>query len=137
MRLLLLLLFSLPLLKATAGEVIPAEKILLITVDEAGTITVGRDTVNADNLARYLQERLFKSYMGTGKMHDQILLKKMTSGVPEMVAEVVVQEIKTGQQRALTELSLQKYRKTFESLDKKKQVKLKKQFPVLFQLTFL
>lgn len=102
-------------------------------VDETGTVTVGRDTVNADNLARYVQERLFKSYMGTGQMHDQIVLKKKTDDVPDMVTEVILKEIQEGQKRALTELSLQKYRKTFDGLEKKKQDKLKKQFPVLFQ----
>ncbi|MEQ1675150.1 MAG: hypothetical protein ABL876_00535 [Chitinophagaceae bacterium] len=121
----------------TTGTQYPAAKVLLVTVDETGTVTVGRDTVNADNLARYVQERLFKSYMGTGQMHDQIILKKKTDDVPDMVTEVILKEIQEGQKRALTELSLQKYRKTFDGLDKKKQGKLKKQFPVLFQAKFL
>ncbi len=137
MRFFILLLPLFSLLKTTAGTKDPAPKVLLVTVDETGTVTVGRDTVNADNLARYVQERLFKSYMGTGQMHDQIILKKKTDDVPDMVMEVILKEIQEGQKRALTELSLQKYRKTFDGLDKKKQGKLKKQFPVLFQAKFL
>lgn len=137
MRFLILLLPFFSILKMTTGTQYPAAKVLLVTVDETGTVTVGRDTVNADNLARYVQERLFKSYMGTGQMHDQIILKKKTDDVPDMVTEVILKEIQEGQKRALTELSLQKYRKTFDGLDKKKQGKLKKQFPVLFQAKFL
>jgi len=137
MRLLLLLLtcFSWP--TANAAKKITADKILLVTVNETGTITVGRDTVSADNLARYVQERLFKSFMGTGKMHDHIKLVKATDAVPDMVTTVVVEEIQSGQRKALQELSLQKYRKKFDTLDAKKQGKLKKLFPVLFQSRFI
>ncbi|MEO5946383.1 MAG: hypothetical protein ABIP79_06165 [Chitinophagaceae bacterium] len=111
------------------------EKNLNITVDEIGIISIGRDTVSSDVLARYIQERLFKSYMGTGKMYDKIKLK--TDGqVPEMVMEVVLAEIKTGQQRALTELCLQKHKDFFEKISQRQQEKIKKQFPVLFQTTF-
>jgi len=113
-----------------------AEKILQITVDETGTIKVGRDTISSDNLARYIQERLFKSYMGTGHMHSLIKFEKLNENVPEIVTEVVVKEIKEGQKRALTELSLQKYKKLFDNLDINKQKKIKKQFPVLFQTEF-
>jgi hypothetical protein len=137
MRLLLLLLtcFSWP--TAHAAKKITADKILLVTVNETGTIVVGRDTVSADNLARYVQERLFKSFMGTGKMHDHIKLVKVTDAVPDMVTTVVVEEIQSGQRKALQEISLQKYRKKFDTLDAKKQGKLKKQFPVLFQARFI
>jgi hypothetical protein len=114
----------------------PAEKILLVKVDEIGLVSVGRDNVGADNLARYIQERLFKSYMGTGQMHDKIRLEKTDAEIPEPVMEVVITEIKLGQRRALTDLCLQKFSKTFEELDRKKQGRLKKQFPVLFQETF-
>lgn len=137
MRLLLLLLtcFSWP--ASHAAKKITADKVLVVTVHETGTIIVGRDTVSADNLARYVQERLFKSFMGTGKMHDHIKLVKATDAVPDMVTTVVVEEIQSGQRKALQEISLQKYRKKFDTLDVKKQGKLKKQFPVLFQARFI
>jgi len=125
--------FSLAVL---ANPVPPGEKVLLIQVESAGLIRVGRDTVSADNLARYLQDRLFKSYMGTGLMQDRIQLKKSDDDVPEIVLEVITREIRDGQQRALRELCMQKYRKYFDSLDKKKQDKLRKKFPVLFQADF-
>ncbi len=116
-----------------ANPVPPGEKVLLIQVESSGLIRVGRDTVGTDNIARYLQERLFKSYMGTGLMQDRIRLEKLDPDIPEMVVEVVIKEIKDGQQRALRELCMQKYRRYFETLDKKKQEKLRKQYPVLFQ----
>ena len=122
--------------KASAGFR-PAEKILLVRVDEIGIVTVNHDTVDADVLARYIQERLFKSYLGTGQMHKRIKFEKTTADVPDLVTEVIINEIKDAQKRALTEVSLEKHRKMFETLDKKKQDKLKKQFPVLFQTNYL
>lgn len=137
MRALLLLLAILPSLNVSASNKLPAEKILQVTVNEVGTVTVGRDTVNADNLAKYIQERLFKSYMGTGQMHSKIKFVKANDNVPDMVTEVILKEIQNGQQRALTELCLQKYKNFFDKIEKRKQDKLKKQFPVLFQSNFL
>ena len=122
--------------KASAGFR-PAEKILLVRVDEIGIVTVNHDTVGSDVLACYIQERLFKSYLGTGQMHKRIKFEKTTADVPDLVAEVIINEIKDAQKRALTEVSLEKHRKIFETLDKRKQDKLKKQFPVLFQTNYL
>lgn len=121
---------------ANAKQPMPGEKVLLVRVDEIGNITVGRDTVGSDQLARYIQERLFKSYMGTGQMYDKIKFERKDAGVPDAVTEVVISEIKSGQGKALQELCLQKFRKTFETIDTKKQARLKKQFPVLFQTTY-
>ncbi|MGQ0739191.1 MAG: hypothetical protein ACT4OJ_09050 [Bacteroidota bacterium] len=105
--------FSLgPAVAANPGNK-PAEKILLVQVDEIGLIKIGRDTVGSDQLARYIQERLFKSYMGTGQMHDRIKLEKTDNEVPAPVLEVIIREIKEGQRRALSELCVQKYRKGF------------------------
>lgn len=114
-----------------------ADKLLLVTINESGIVTVNNDTVDTDHLAPYIQERLFKSYLGTGKMHDKIVLQKKTDAVPQMVIDVIIKEIQAGQQRALAEVCVQKYRKRFDSLDTRKQDKVKKQFPVLFQPAFL
>ena len=109
---------------------------MLVTVDEIGTIKVNNDPVDADELANYIQERLFKSYTGTGIMHSKIKLEKLGAAVPDMVAEAVGKEIIAGQKKALTSLCLLKYSKLFDGLDQKKQDKLLKQFPVLFQTDF-
>jgi|CXWL01.1.fsa_nt_gi hypothetical protein len=133
MRLLLFLFSFVVSFHTNAAEKLPAEKILQVALDETGTITIGRDTVGSDNLARYIQERLFKSYMGTGQMHSKIKFVKLTANVPDIVIQVVLKEIQEGQRRALTQLCLQRYKKLFENIGKRKQEKLKTQFPVLFQ----
>ena len=69
-------------------------------------------------------------------MYNKILLIKPEGDVPEMVMEVVLTEIKTGQQRALKELCLQKHKDFFENISQRQQEKLKKQFPVLFQTNY-
>lgn len=133
MRLLLLVTALFFFGKNRAAANTTEEKILQVTLTENGIILVGRDTVNVDNLARYVQERLFKSYMGTGKMHDRIVVSQSGNSSPEMTLNVVLNEIRNGQKRALAQISVQKYRKPFESLGSKHQDKIKKQFPVLFQ----
>ena len=94
MRLLLSLLAITAFLSSYAVKKNPAEKILLVQINDIGIISVNRDTVSSDILARYIQERLFKSYLGTGKMHSRIKLEKMNENVPDMVTEVIVNEIK-------------------------------------------
>ena len=136
MRLLLSLLIVFTHLHLPAAGNEAAEKILYVTVNEIGVITVGRDTISSDELARYIQERLFKSYSGTGKMHSRIKFSKVTDEVPDMVVDVVLEEIRDGQRRALIELCLDKYKSLFENIEKRKQDKLKKQFPVLFQTDY-
>lgn len=131
-----LLFISLSLLRVSALN-ISGEKILLVRVNEIGIVTVNRDTVDADDLARYIQERLYKSFLGTGEMHDRIKLEKATATVPDLVSEVIIKEINDAQQRALIQVCLQKYSRKFDSLDKRRQDKLKKQFPVLFQTDFI
>jgi len=134
----LIFLFALIVTNLKASPfLLPAEKILQVTVDESGTISIGRDTIGSDELARYIQERLFKSYLGTGQMHDKIKFSKANEEVPDMVIQVVIKEIQEGQQKALMQVCLQKYNNRFENVDKKKQDKLRKQFPVLFQTDYL
>lgn len=113
-----------------------AEKILLITVNETGIIKVNGDPVGSDFLASYIQERLFKSYLGTGKMHSGIKLVKFNNQVPDMVTEVVTNEIKEGQRKALVQVCLLRYNKLFNSLETKKKEKMQKLFPVLFQTDY-
>ena len=136
MQFLVLLLITIGNLHTDAGNKWLPEKILQIKVDDAGTVSAGRDTINTDNLARYVQERLFKSYTGTGEMHSKIKLAKAGSHVPDIVIEVVSKEILQGQQRALTDLCLLKYKSLFNDIEKRKQDKIKKQFPVLFQTDY-
>jgi hypothetical protein len=136
MRQLFVLFILIGVLHSSAAILKASEKILLVTVDEIGAITVNSDPVGSDILANYIQERLFKSYMGTGDMHDRIKLEKAGNDVPDLITEAIIKEIKDGQKKALTSLCLSKYKQLFSDLDKKKQEKLQKQFPVLFQTDF-
>jgi hypothetical protein len=112
-----------------------AEKIITIKVNTSGIISVGRDTITSDDLAMYIRERLFKSYTGTGKMYDGIKLVK--DGEPQIIVfDIVVKEIAKGQQKALNELCLEKYKRLFENISGRQQEKLKKNFPVLFQTDY-
>jgi hypothetical protein len=130
MRILVLLCCILFFHHAFAGN---GEKVIYVTINESGIIKVGRDTVDTEHLAKYIQERLFKSYLGTGKMYDRINFKKENEQVTDTVAAIVIKEIKEGQQRALRQICTEKYKKLFGELDKARQKKIKKQFPVLFQ----
>jgi biopolymer transport protein ExbD len=111
------------------------EKNIVIRVVANGTIYMDRDTLVSDMLAKTLRERLWKSYTGTGKMYSSVRL--VFDGEVLMGTKAAVMDaIKDAQQKALTELSLQKHKKTFESLSPRQQSKIKKQFPVLFQEQF-
>ncbi|MCY7310407.1 MAG: hypothetical protein LH619_06485 [Chitinophagaceae bacterium] len=118
-------------------EKILAEKILLVTIDEIGIIKVGRDTVGSAELIRYTRERLFKSYLGTGQMHNRIKLQKLNPIVPGIVSAAVEKEIKDAQKNASTEICVQKYNRKFDDLEKRRQDKIKKKFSVLFQTDYL
>ncbi|HEV7782138.1 MAG TPA: hypothetical protein VGO58_12780 [Chitinophagaceae bacterium] len=136
MRTFLFLLIAIARLQKTEAKADIFKPGLEVKVYETGVITVGRDTVSSDELARYIQTRLFKSYMGTGQMPVGIFVTKADDAVPQVVLDVVVKEVQEGQRRALTELCLEKYKRLYESIDKKKQNRLKKQFPVLFQSSY-
>lgn len=136
MQLFFLLLSIVGNLNNPAAVTLLPEKILHIKVNESGAISVGRDTLLADDLARYIQHRLFKSYTGTGEMQNKIKLERTSNDVPDIVIDVLVKEIQEGQRRALTELCLLKYKKLFDNIEQRKQDKLKKQFPVLFQTDY-
>jgi hypothetical protein len=131
-----IILLGLPLqIQAASWNSTFPEKIIVVKVDESGAISIGRDTIKSDELAKYLQQRLFKSYAGTGKMYDAI--KMVIGGKPqEVITDIVRKEIANGQKRALTELCLEKYKKLFADISSRQQDKLKKNFPVLFQTSY-
>ncbi len=114
-----------------------AFKVIHIRINDAGMISDGLDTLSIDDLALYIRERLFKNYSGTGKMYDKIKIDKHGENVSPIVIDIVVKEIKAGQKAALAELCLHKYKKGYDELASKQQEKVKKQFPVLFQMEFL
>lgn len=111
------------------------QKIITITATPSGSVYIGRDTLAIEDLAKELQTRLWKSYLGTGKMQDSIHL--LFSGEVLMGTRgAVMDAIQEGQQLALKDICLQHYKTLFEELNEKQQAKLKKSFPVLFQTAY-
>lgn len=108
------------------------QKIITVTVNEQGSVFIGKDTLTLEQLTDELQKRLWKSYMGTDKMYDAIHLE-FKGEVRENIIASVKKAILEAQQKALTDICLQKYKKLFEDLSSNQQEKIRKQFPVLFQ----
>jgi hypothetical protein len=107
-------------------------KIINLTVNPDGSVIMGRDTLSAETLAAALKERLWKSYLGNGKMYDSIQVT-FNGEVLMGVRGATLDAIKLAQTNALKEVCLQKYEQVFDNLPANKQEKLRKQFPVLFQ----
>jgi len=108
------------------------EKIIKITVNKTGIAFIGRDTLFIDQLTDELVKRLWKSYLGTGNMFDEIQLQ--FSGDPSLeVKKSAVNAIQEAQKKTLIDISLQKYKRLFEDLNSRQQRKIKNHFPVLFQ----
>ena len=132
MKLLLLFLTVVGSIQITTARKMPPEKILHLKINEKGTVSFGRDSVYKENLAGYIQERLFNSYISTGKMYSSIKLEKSTIDVPDSVLLLAAREIQEGQKRALKDFCLDKYKKLYENIDPKDKEKIQKKFPVLF-----
>lgn len=115
-----------------AHKPIRTEKVLTIVIDKNGYCLMGRDTLSNDNLEKEVKERLWKSYLGTGKMYDRIDLQ--TRGdISLSVKGAAIEAIKKGQEKALAEYCVSKYKDTFDKLSAKDQGKIRQRFPVLFQ----
>ena len=130
----LIFLFSITKATEYTGKLIP-QKSITVTVDQKGWIFIGKDTLTTDQLAEELQKRLWKSYLGTGKMYHSIHLEHAGEVLPEIEGSVK-KAIHEGQEKALTEVCLQLHKKLFEDLSQRQQRKIKNQFPVLFQQNY-
>ena len=116
------------------SKVIP-EKIIQVVVDEKGFAYMGRDTLPIKEGSEEVHLRLWKGYLGTGKMPTQILVKYLGNG-KSLQQEAVEKAIKDAQEKTLQKFCVQKHKKRFEDIPGNKQDKIKKQFPVLFQRTY-
>lgn len=111
------------------------EKVITVLLSETGKIIIGTDTLTTDQMRDELQKRLWKSYLGTGKMYDAIHLE-MPTNVDAGLVTNTKKAIQEAQRKALIDVCLQKHEKLFEDLSSRQQEKIKKQFPVLFQQDF-
>ena len=114
---------------------LPFQKTVAIHVNEKGEVMIDQAKYFTDDLAREVQQRLWRSYMTSGKMVQSIHLSFDVS-VSEELKKEVLYNIKTAQEKTLTVLSLHKHKKRFENISSNKQEKIRKQFPVLFQTNF-
>ena len=136
LRALLLTIFTLGYFFFFATGTIHAQKNVTIQVNVKGDVTIDRITLLNADLAKEVQQRLWRSYMSNGKMLNTIILH-LDDGVSEEIKNEVMSAIKIGQEKTLTVLSLHKYKKRFEDIGTSKQDKIRKNFPVLFQNSYL
>ncbi|HEX7906424.1 MAG TPA: hypothetical protein VF487_21265 [Chitinophagaceae bacterium] len=108
------------------------QKTLVIIVDAKGQVSIDRIKIETDDLPRELQQRLWRSFVGNGKM-PQVIKVQFENELPPESTKAILEAVKQGQQRTLNILSLHKYKNKFENITTRKQDKIKKQFPVLFQ----
>ena len=72
--LLLLIVTSIINVLAIAGDIL-FQKTVTIHVNEKGQVTIDRVTMYTDDLAKEVQQRLWRSYMSNGKMLHSIQLQ--------------------------------------------------------------
>jgi biopolymer transport protein ExbD len=108
------------------------QKIITVTINQKGEISIGRDTLTVDQVTHELQERLWRSYLGTGKMYDAIHLE-VAAGTQAGIITNAKNAIKEAQKKALIDVCLQKHKKLFDDLSNSQQNKIRRQLPVLFQ----
>lgn len=111
------------------------QKTIEIAVDAKGKAMIGKDSFDMEGLSHELQQRFWKSYLGTGKMQDRVQLK-FIGNVPTTFRNDALAAIKKAQQDALIDLCLQLHKKKFEDLSPKQQQKIKTKYPILFQQNF-
>ena len=121
--------------KIYAAPVNSPEKFIRIHVDPRGYAYVGKDTLTIIELTDEIRIRLWKSYLGTGKM-PKALLVSYAGNAAEVNKTATEKALKEGLQKTLQQLCVHKFKKRFEDIGKGQQQKLKKQFPVLFQQLF-
>jgi hypothetical protein len=110
-------------------------KTITVIVNANGQAIMGRDTLSMEEMTKELKTRLWKGYLGTGKMADSISLQFANDALMG-VRQSATDAVKKAQADALTDLCLEKFKTTFDQLNTNRQDKLRRQFPVLFQQTF-
>lgn len=136
MQLLAFLLLSfLPGAALPSHSTYAAEKIINITVSATGNVSIDGVAIEADVVTKELQQRLWRSYMVSGKMADRIHIQ-WNEANSEALKKSISDAIKEAQSKTLTMLCLHKYKKKFEDIGSRKQDRLQKQYPALFQQTY-
>ena len=111
------------------------ENIIVVTVDAKGKAMIGKDSFDMEGLSQELQQRFWRSYLGTDKMQEKVKLDYIGNVSPAFKKNVIA-AIKKAQQGALIDLCLQLHKKKYEDLSAKQQQKIKAKYPILFQQNF-
>lgn len=130
LRLLIAILF---LSLSAASHSNPPARILHIHVAPKEEVTIDGVKIDiSESLSKELQQRLWRSFMGNGKMPDRIDLQFEETVTPAVKASIL-KSIKEAQEKTLNLLCLHKYKKPAADIKGKQRSRLQKQFPVLFQ----
>jgi hypothetical protein len=113
----------------------PPQKIITIIMDAGHGIIMGRDTVELEIIPALLSERLWKSYLGTGKMYDSIKVV-ITGDVQKGNRGSLYEAIEKAQQLALKKLCLEQHKRLFSELSTAQQQRVRQKYKVLFQQPF-
>ena len=124
---------ALLLLTTLAWKPVPAVHILHISVTAKEEVSIDGVKIDiSELLSKELQNRLWRSFMGNGKMPDRIDLQ-FEESAPTVVKTSIFKSIKEAQEKTLNILCLHKYKKASTDIKQKQRSRLQKQFPVLFQ----
>jgi hypothetical protein len=132
--LLIPLLFSFSSFASGTNNSLP-EKSIRIVIDERGYAYIGRDTLTIIEITEEMHIRLWKSYLGTGKMPG-VFLVNYRGNAASIHQTATEKALKEAQQKTLQEFCVHKYKKKFENVSSSQLKKMKKQFPILFQQVF-
>ena len=135
---LLLLAFLLPAAAAnsTSNSEAPLQKTITIHLADSGDTFIDGVKLRADqDLTTELQSRLWRSYIGNGLMPQSIHVET-ESGVPETIVTNTRNSILKTQTLLHDRLAVEKYKQVYKDISARKQEKMKKKFPVLFQTDF-
>lgn len=135
---LLLLAFLLPATTGTKSATHPAplQKTITIHLSINGDTFIDGVKLRADQeLTSELQSRLWRSYVGNGLMPQSIHLET-EPGIGAAAINTAREAIVKTQTMVRDRLAVDKYKQAYKDISTRKQEKIQKKFPVLFQTDF-
>ena len=135
---LLLLAFLLPTAAATnaSSHPSPLQKTITIRLSASGDTFIDGVKLRADQeLTSELQSRLWRSYVGNGPVPQSIHLET-EPGIGAAAINTAREAIVKTQTLVRDRLAVDKYKQAYKDISTRKQEKIQKKFPVLFQTDF-
>lgn len=102
---------------ATPG---PEKRTLYITINEAGRVMVGADTIDINDIPIELKNRLFKSSLGN-RQYSKISISSQGENVSITLLDQLRNKVHEGQDLALNAICLEKFKTRYDDLDIKKR----------------